>query len=372
VSVVIPCLNEASTIAECVTRAKRVLREHDLPGEVIVADNGSDDGSARTAAKAGARLVHEPRPGYGSAYLAGLSVAQGDFIVMIDADLTYDFEDIPRFVEQLQLGGELVMGDRMDNIKPGAMHWLHRYVGNPVLTGILNLFFRTGVHDAHCGLRAVRRDVLPQLDLRTTGMEFASEMVIRASKEKLKIRQIPIEYHPREGESKLSRFRDGWRHLRFLLVHSPTHLFIVPGAAMAVLGALISITVLAQFDVFGRAWDLHTMIAGSLLMIVGTQVLGLGLCAHAYGTYFMGERDRWFDRMRAQLKLEHGLVLGGAVIVAGLVLAGVIVAKWIDRGLGALSEERLAILAATLFIVGLQVFFTAFLLSILGLRRRSN
>ncbi len=199
------------------------------------------------------------------------------------------------------------MGDRMDNIHPGAMPWLHRYVGNPILTGVLNVFFRTGVSDAHCGMRAVRRDVLPRLDLRTTGMEFASEMVIRASKEKLDIREFPIEYHPRGGESKLSSFRDGWRHLRFLLVHSPTHLFMLPGALILLLGTIISLVSLTQIDVFGREWDLHTMVAGALLMIVGVQVVALGLCAHAYGTYFMNEKDPWFDRMRRRFRLEHGL-----------------------------------------------------------------
>jgi len=257
----------------------------------------------------------------------------------------------------------------MDNIQPGAMPWLHRYVGNPLLSGVLNLFFRTGIRDAHCGMRGLRRDVLPQLDLRTTGMEFASEMVIRASKEKLDIREFPIAYHPRGGESKLSSFRDGWRHLRFLLVHSPTHLFIVPGALLALLGVLVTATVLAQIDVFGRTWELHSMIAGTLLMIVGTQVLALGLCAHAYGTYFMGERDPWFDRMRARFRLEHGLLAGTAFVVVGLALAGIILLRWIDRGLGELSEERLAVLAASLVIVGIQIFFSSFLLSILGLRR---
>ena len=369
VSVVIPCLNEAQTIERCVTLAREVLRDNDLAGEVIVADNGSDDGSGELAAAAGARVVREPRRGYGSAYLAGLAAARGRYIVMLDADLTYDFDDIPRFVQELEAGGELVMGDRMDNIHPGAMPWLHRYVGNPILTGLLNLFFRTGVKDAHCGMRALRRDVLPRLDLRTTGMEFASEMVIRAAKEGLDIREFPIEYHPREGESKLSSFRDGWRHLRFLLVHSPTHLFIMPGVAMAAVGALIAGTVLFRVDLFGRPWDLHTEIAGALLMIVGTQVLALGLCAHAYGTYYMGERDPWFDRMRRRFRLEHGLLLGGFVGLTGLVMGGVIVGIWIDRGLGALSQERLAIMGATLIIVGIQIFFSAFLLSILGLRR---
>jgi glycosyltransferase involved in cell wall biosynthesis len=371
VSVVIPCLNEEENIEACVRAALVALEAAHIAGEVVVADNASEDRSAELAASAGARVVSEPRRGYGSAYLAGFAAARGRYIVMADADMTYDFGEIPRFVAQLDAGAQLVMGDRMDNIHPGAMPWLHRYVGNPVLTGVLNLFFRTGVRDAHCGMRALRRDILPQLDLRTTGMEFASEMVIRASKEKLDIREFPIEYHPRGGESKLSSFRDGWRHLRFLLVHSPTHLFMIPGAILFVLGAIVSITVLAQVDVLGRGWNLHAMVAGSLLLIVGTQVISLGLCAHAYGTYFMSEKDPWFDRMRARFRLEHGLMAGGAVLVAGLVIAAAIVIQWIDRGFGALSEERLAIMAAALIIIGLQIFFSSFLLSILGLRRRA-
>ena len=370
VSVVIPCLNEAGNIEECVRRSRAALDEAGIVGEVIVADNDSEDGSAELAAGAGARVVHERRRGYGSAYLAGFGAARGEYVVMLDADMTYPFQDIPRFVAELRDGAQLVMGDRMDNIQPGAMHWMHRYVGNPLLSGTLNLFFRTGVRDAHCGMRGLRRDILPLLDLRATGMEFASEMVIRASKEKLDIREFPIEYHPRGGESKLSRFRDGWRHLRFLLVHSPTHLFIVPGAVLLLIGLLISAISLTQVPIFGREWNLHTLIAGELMCVVGVQIVALGLCAHAYGTYFMGEKDPWFDRMRVRYRLEHGLMLGGTILLAGFVAGAVIVGIWIDRGFGALSEERLAATAAALTIVGLQVFFSSFLLSILGLRRR--
>jgi hypothetical protein len=195
-------------------------------------------------------------------------------------------------------------------------------------------------------------------------------MVIRAAKERLVVRQFAIEYHPRVGESKLSSFRDGWRHLRFLLVHSPTYLFIVPGAIMAGLGAIIELTVITRLAVFGREWDIHALIAGALLAIVGTQIVALGVCAHAYGTYFMGEQDWWFDRMRARFNLEHGLLLGGAVALAGLVVGTVIAINWIHRGFGALAEERMAVLAATLIIIGIQIFFSSFLLSILGLRRR--
>jgi hypothetical protein len=369
VSVVIPCLNEEQAIKRCVASALAVLEENQIDGEVIVADNDSEDQSALLAAQAGAIVIHEPRRGYGSAYLAGFAVARGRYIVMIDADLTYDFNEIPRFVAELDAGADMVIGNRMQNIQPGAMSWLHRYVGNPLLSGFLNLLFRTGIDDAHCGMRALRRDRLDQLDLRTTGMEFASEMVIRGAKERLDIRQFAIDYHPREGESKLSSFRDGWRHLRFLLLHSPNHLFIFPGSVMAVVGALVELVVIVHLGVFGRTWDIHAVIAGALLAIVGTQVVGLGVCAHAYATYYMGEHDRWFDQMRARFRLEHGLVFGGVILLGGLMIGAVIAIDWINHGFGRLSYENGAVLAATLIIVGIQIVFSSFLLSILGLRR---
>jgi hypothetical protein len=194
-------------------------------------------------------------------------------------------------------------------------------------------------------------------------------MIVRAAKEKLEIRELAIEYRPRGGESKLSSFRDGWRHLRFLLLHSPDHLFILPGALIATVGALTTLTVLARIHILQRAWDLHTLIGGSLLLIVGAQLVGLGLCAHAYATYSMGERDAWFDRARERLRLEHGLMLGSAVALAGLAMIAVIVLAWIARGFGSLAQERAAIFAATLLVLGIQIVFTSFLLSILGLRR---
>ena len=214
-------------------------------------DNGSTDGSGDLARKAGAEVVEEPRRGYGSAYLAGLAVARGDYIVMVDADLTYDFNEIPKFVRELENGAQLVMGNRMQDIKPGAMPLLSR-VGNPLLSGFLNVLHRTNVHDAHSGMRALRRDVLPVLNLRTVGMEFASEMVIRATREHLDVREIPIALHPRVGASKFSPFRDGWRHLRLILVYNPTFLFIVPGAVMFVVGSIITLLVFLEVPVFGR------------------------------------------------------------------------------------------------------------------------
>jgi Glycosyl transferase family 2 len=368
VSVVIPCLNEAENIEECVSRAFEVLGKAALPSEVIVVDNGSEDGSVALARAAGATVIEEPRRGYGQAYRTGFDAASGEYVVMIDADLTYDFEEIPRFVAELDRGAQLVMGNRMDNIQPGAMSILSR-IGNPILTGFLNLVHGSPVRDAHCGLRAIRRDALAALDLRSTGMEFASEMVIRAAKVDLDVRELPIELHRRGGESKLSPFRDGWRHLRLILVHSPTALFIVPGGAMVALGALMELTVFAHLSLFGRSWFLHTLIAGAALVIVGMQVVGLGLCGRAYAVFVMGQADPWFERLGRRLTLEHALLVALAAVLGGLALGGLVVANWARHGFGTLGEERLAIVAMTLTVAGIQIFFTSFLISLLGLRR---
>jgi hypothetical protein len=369
VSVVIPCLNEEENIVAVVTQAREAIADAGVTGEVVVADNNSTDRSAELASQAGARVVHVPQRGYGAAYMGGFSAAKGRYIVMGDADLTYDFHEIPNFVRELDDGADLVMGNRMKNIQPGAMPWLHQYVGNPLLSGFLNMLFKTGVRDAHCGMRAVRRSALPAMDLRTPGMEFASEMVIRASKAKLDIREFDIQYHPRGGESKLSTWRDGWRHLRFLLAHSPTHLFLIPGLFLLAVGVLVMATVVSGIDVLGRDWSIHSLMAGSLLTIIGTQVVSLGLCAHAYGMYFMGDVDPWFDRMRARFRLEHGLLIGGVVMVVGFVAAAIIVIRWAADDFGALSQVNLAITAVTTIVIGVQIFFSSFLLSIIGLRR---
>jgi len=368
VSVVIPCLNEAETIAECVSQARGALDANGLAGEVIVVDNGSTDGSGELARNAGADVVEEPRRGYGSAYLAGLAAAQGDYVVMVDADLTYDFGEIPAFVRELDQGADVVIGNRMQNIKPGAMPLLSR-LGNPVLSGFLNVLHRTNVHDAHCGMRALRRDVVPVLNLRTVGMEFASEMVIRATREHLDVREVPIALHPRVGESKLSPFRDGWRHLRLILVYNPTFLFIIPGLVMLAVGSIVALLVLLEVPVFGRNLLVHSLIFGCLLILIGVQAIGLGLCARAFGVYFIGEQDMLFQRLRARLRLEHGLALALLVLTIGLALVGVVIGKWAASGFGTLKEERLAILAFTVIAVGAQIFFTSFLVSIIGLRR---
>jgi glycosyltransferase involved in cell wall biosynthesis len=371
VSVVIPCLNEAESIAQCVNSAQRVFNEHGLSGEVVVVDNGSDDGSATLAQLAGARVVEEPRRGYGSAYLAGFAAARGDYIVMIDADLTYDFEEIPRFIHELDAGAELVMGNRMQGVDPGAMSLLSR-IGNPLLSGFLNLLFRTPVGDAHCGMRALRRDVLPELGLQATGMELASEMVIRAARRGLRISELPIALHQREGESKLSPFRDGWRHLRLMLVYHPNFLFLFPGVLVGAIGALLMLLVFAHASLFGHVFYVHTLIGGSLLVVVGTQLIGFGLCGRSYAVYQLGDRDELFEKFGRRVRLEHGLLLGLGIMAAGLAVGAVIIGRWVSHGLGSLSQEGVTILAATLIIVGVQTFFTSFLLSLIGLRRRGR
>ncbi len=370
VSVVIPCLNEAEGIATCIQKARRAFDRMGVAGEVVVADNGSTDGSPDIAEAAGARVVHESRPGYGSAYQAGFAAARGKYIVMGDGDDTYDFDTIDTFVERLENGAEMVIGNRMENIQPGAMPWLHQHIGNPILTGVLNVFFRTGVRDAHCGMRGFRRDVLEQLNLRTTGMEFASELVIRSAKAGLKVEEVPIDYHPRIGESKLNTFSDGWRHLRFLLIHSPTHLFLAPGTAMFALGMIAMAVVLTGVDIFGRSWDLHAMIAGAMLSIAGSQVISLGLSAKAYGVYHLGEKDRLHDRFDGRIRLEHGLITGVLVMLLGAVLAAVVVIDWIGSDFGGLAQQKLAVFSLTLVVLGLQTMFTSFFMSIVGLHSR--
>jgi glycosyltransferase involved in cell wall biosynthesis len=370
VSVVIPCLNEEQSIESCVRSARKVLEEHGISGEVVVADNGSEDESAALATVAGARVVHEARRGYGSAYLAGFGAARGTYIVTADADQTYDFNEIPRFLDSLENGADMVIGNRMNNIVPGAMPWLHRYIGNPILSGFLNLLYRSGVHDAHCGMRALRRDALTRLRLRSTGMEFASEMVVRAVKEDLEIAEFDIEYHPREGESKLSSFSDGWRHLKLLLVNSPTALFMVPGLVLLIIGFLGVLLSISGISLFGREWQIHATIAAALLTIVGAQVVSLAISARTFAVYVLNEKpDPTIEWGSNHVTLETGLIAGGIVFLIGFVIDAMIVGIWINRGFGELSEERLLVFGSVLIILGLQVFFSSFFLSIIGLAR---
>jgi glycosyltransferase involved in cell wall biosynthesis len=272
VSVIIPCLNEAAGVGKCVMKALQALRDLNLPGEVIVVDNGSSDGSPEVAERAGARVVHERRRGYGAAYLRGFREARGDYFVMGDGDDSYDFLDIPRFIEPLRSGAaDMVMGTRLKgNILPGAMPWTHRWIGNPILSGILRLFFGTRVSDSHCGMRSFTRAGFERMNLRTQGMEFASEIVVCALRERLRIDEVPITYHPREGLSKLRGMSDAWRHMRFMLMYSPSYLFQMPGLVLMVVGTAIVIWQAGgPQELFGRTWDFHVLLFGALAVILG-------------------------------------------------------------------------------------------------------
>jgi glycosyltransferase involved in cell wall biosynthesis len=367
ISVVIPCLNEEEAVGRVVDQAFDGIRRSGRTGEVIVVDNGSADASADVAAAHGATVLTEPRQGYGSAYLTGLAAARGEYIVMGDADETYPLQELAPFVDRLEAGDDLVIGSRFKGtIHGGAMPKLNRFVGNPILTGMLNLLFGVKVSDAHCGMRALRRDAVETLDLHSTGMEFASEMVFKAYRRGLRVSEIPIDYFPRTGESKLNRFGDAWRHVRFMLLYSPSWLYLVPGSALLLLG-LAGMLVLASgpVDVFGRTWQIHTMLGFVALTLIGAQVIQLGVFARTYARVRIGEHDPLLDRLGRRLRLEHGLLAGGALIVlalAGLAAVGI---EWAADGFGALGRAYETALLVTMLGLGLQIVFGAFFLALL-------
>jgi glycosyltransferase involved in cell wall biosynthesis len=372
-SVVMPCLNEEESLGICLEKARSTIQSLHLPAEIVVADNGSTDRSVAIAESFGARVVHEARRGYGSAYLAGFAAARGRFIVMADSDDSYDWTDIPRFLEPLRQGADFVIGTRLHgHIDPGAMPFLHRYVGNPILTGILNLLFGAGISDAHCGMRAFTREALDRMRLRTTGMEFASEMVIQAAKVKLRIVEIPITLHKdrRSRRPHLRTWRDGWRHLRFMLLLSPTWLFMIPGLVLLLLG-LVPLIVLYPGPLhFGRVeLDVHTMILGSLFTILGVQILTTGLFAAVYSFEQQFDRgDRLLGVLARHFNLERGLLLGLLVFLTGLAIDAGVAITWIRGGLGNLAELRPAIVGSTLLAVGTQIISSSFFLSMLSVK----
>jgi glycosyltransferase involved in cell wall biosynthesis len=371
ISVVIPCLNEEEGVGAVVRAAWHGIERLGRSGEVLVVDNGSTDRSVEIAESEGATVIHESRRGYGSAYLAGLAAARGHVIVIGDADGTYDFSNLEPFMAEIDKGADMVLGSRLrGHIYSGAMPWLHRHVGNPMLTRLINRFFGLRVSDAYCGMRMFRRSALPVLELQATGMEFALEMILKSAKRGLKIAEVPIDYHARAGESKLSTVRDGWRSLRFLLVHSATYLFLIPGALLLVLGLLVVIPLSAgPIELFGWTWYIHPMIAGAAATLVGAQVVQLGLFARTYAVLYLGDRDPSLERAWQRVRLEHGLLFGVGLLLAGLILLVGIFVEWAQEGFGALAREHQALLGVLLVALGVQVIFSSFFLSVLGLRR---
>ena len=376
-SIVMPCLDEAETLATCIEKAQRFLSESGVTGEIIIADNGSSDGSREIAHSAGARVVVVPLRGYGAALRGGIEAARGRFVIMGDADDSYDFLALQPFVDALEAGADLVMGNRFrGGIEPGAMPWLHRYVGNPALTALGRLFFRGGVGDFHCGLRAFRREAFDRMRMRSTGMEFASEMVIKSILIGLTIAEVPIILHP-DGRSRpphLRTWRDGWRHLRFMLLFSPLWLFLMPGVLFLCLGMAGFLATFGESSRIGSVeFDIHTLFASGLLGLLGYQLIVFALFTKTFAvTEGYHPRPSYFDWIYEYLRLELGLILGGLMSLVGAAFVARAILGWYEADFGGLDPRvtmRQIIPGGLLLVLGLQTIYSSFFLSILGLER---
>jgi glycosyltransferase involved in cell wall biosynthesis len=369
-SIIMPCLNEAETLATCIGKARDYLERHKIAGEVLIADNGSSDGSQEIATNSGARVVPIPERGYGSALRGGIAAAKGQYIIMGDADDSYDFTNLSPFLEKLRQGYDLVMGNRFQGgIKPGAMPVLHKHLGNPVLTWLGRLFFGSPCGDFHCGLRGFSKQAIEQLNLRTTGMEFASEMVVKASLYGLKITEVPTTLSP-DGRSRpphLKTWRDGWRHLRFLLMYSPRWLFLYPGLALMFLGFVATIWFMTQPRV-------HTLLYSATALIIGFQIVSFAIFTKAFAiSEGLLPEDRKLRRFLRYINLEVGLIIGVILFLLGMGGSLYALYIWNARLYGALDPAvtmRIVIPSVTALALGVQVIFSSFFLSVLGLKRR--
>jgi len=378
ISIVLPCLNERETVGICVSKALSSLQSAGLSGEVIVADNGSNDGSVEAAQAAGARVVPVGDRGYGNALKGGIQASLGDYVLMADADDSYDFGHISRFVEQLRAGSDLAMGNRFrGGIQTGAMPPLHRYLGNPVLTALGRFLFQSPCRDFHCGMRAFRRDSFERMDIRSTGMEFASEMVVKASLLRMRVTEVPTTLSP-DGRSRpphLRTWHDGWRHLRFLLMYSPRWLFLYPGIASFLAGLAASLwLVVGPRRIGGVVLDVHTLLYAFGLTLVGFQSMAFAVFTKVFAiTEGLLPEDPKLNRLFKYLKLETGLAIGGSLIVSGIAGSIFALSSWARSNFGPMdSESLLRIVMPSVFslALGAQIIFSSFFLSILGLRRR--
>ncbi|MGH9397747.1 MAG: glycosyltransferase family 2 protein [Terriglobia bacterium] len=374
VSIVIPCLNEVKSVGYCIDKGLAAMQAAGIRGEVVVADNGSTDGSVEAAGRHGARVVHVPVKGYGSALRKGIEEARGEFIVMGDADDSYDFSEAPRFVAKWREGYEMVMGNRLrGNIKDGAMPWHHRHIGTPVMSTIVNLFFHAGIGDVNCGMRGFTKDLFTRLGLRTTGMEFASEMIVKAAKAGARVAEIPITLWPdkRGRPPHLRSFRDGWRHLRFMLLFAPDWLFLFPGSLLFLFGIALVLWLTPGPRRLGAVvLDVHTMLFGMVFALLGAQIVSIGLFAKvfSYAERFSPHHrslERWLKRIR----LEEGLIAGAIPALIGAGGAIWVLSKWIASGFGPLNEVRAVIFFSLWLLLGIQIIFSSFFLSMLGISR---
>lgn len=377
-TILMPCLNEAETLEICIQKALASISELGIDGEVLIADNGSDDGSQEIAQRCGARVIQAPLRGYGGALLAGIENAHGKYIIMGDADDSYDFSKLGQFVEKLREGYDLVMGNRFKGgIQPGAMPPLHKYLGNPVLSFLGRLFFPSAIGDFHCGLRGFSKDAAERMELQTTGMEFASEMVVKATLLKMKVAEVPTTLSP-DGRSRaphLRSWRDGWRHLRFLLMYSPRWLFFYPGLALMFIGLAIALSIsFFSIKISGVVLDIHTMVFAMAMVTTGFQAALFAVYANKYAVSAqLVPGDPVMTRFAKLLKLEPGLIIGLTFLALGFAGAFVAIYQWWQTGLGDLDPQktmRIVIGSALLLAFGSQICFSSFFLGILDLKRR--
>lgn len=381
VSIVLPCLNEAQTLEMCLRKANLAIATHRLHAEIIVADNGSTDGSDHLAETAGARVIFVREKGYGAALLAGIAASRGTFVVMGDADDSYDFSNIFPFVEKLREGYELVMGCRLPRaggtIMPGAMPWLHRWLGNPALSGLGRLFFRCPVTDFHCGMRAFQRKLVERLDLRATGMEFASEMVIKATLSGARIAEIPITLY-KDGRNRpphLRTWRDGWRHLRFMLMYSPRWLFLIPGSLLLLMGVVLGAILLqGPFRLGTVTLDTNTLLVSAMSILVGFNLITFAVFSKVFAiSVKLLPQDPILEKLSTTFSLELGILCGGALTLLGFGLLGWGAFHWHSQNFGPLSYPeslRLVIPGTTALTLGIEIIFSSFLVSILLMRHK--
>ena len=380
-SIVLPCLNEAETLPSVIAKAQRALSGAGIHGEIVVADNGSTDGSREIAERLGARVVPVAERGYGAALMGGISAARGEYVLMADADDSYDLAEAPKFLEPLRRGAELVQGCRLPSgggrVEAGAMPFLHRVWGNPMFSRMVRRWFHAPIHDVHCGMRAFRRDLFDRLQLRCTGMEFASEMVIKAALAGAKMEEVPITLH-RDGRTThpphLKTFRDGWRHFRFYLMLSPRWLFLQPGIVLILLGILGYALAMPRARIFGATLDVHTLLFASLALICGYQSVLFAVITKVFAIEEgLLPRDLRLDRLYPVVTLEKGVAVGTVAMLSGVALLVVSILQWRAAGFGNLDYEktmRWVIPGVTLTALGFQTILSSFFLSILGLRRR--
>lgn len=377
-TIVMPCLNEAETLEVCIRKALKYLADNNVSGEVVIGDNGSTDGSQDIARRCGARVVDIPRKGYGSALMGAIQASKGKYVIMGDSDDSYDFSNLNAYVEKLREGYDLVMGNRFKGgIAKGAMPFLHYYLGNPVLSFIGKLFFGGNINDFHCGLRGFRQDIVSLLNLQTTGMEFASEMVVKANINKLRITEVPTTLSP-DGRSRpphLRTWRDGWRHLRFLLLYSPRWLFLIPGMTLMIIG-LIALILIQRGPVhmLNIYFDTNTMLYAGAFIVIGFQAVNFAVFTRIYAIQqgFLPKNDT-LERLYKFITLEAGLIIGGIITVAGLAGSVYSLYQWDQQNFGALNYPsilRVVIPSVIAIMIGLQTVFSSFFLSFLGLNQK--